>query len=114
MYTKAGYTKKLSNNGMKRSVSADAISDIAAYYQSFTASHASVNSIPCIVRTIVDSKINKSYSEEDLTKNLGVCLASPPDVKIQEDENTNGSTVIERRRRQKGDSELPKYQIDYC
>lgn len=98
MYTR----KNISGNGMKRSVSADAISDIAAYYQSFTASHASVNSIPCIIKSIADSKMNKSYSEDDLTKDMGVCLASPPDVKIQDDESTSNTTLIERRRRPKG------------
>jgi hypothetical protein len=85
-------------HSMKRSVSADALPQVYELYQSFTVSKASLQSIPCMVNTMA------SYDDNKMLE-IGACLATPPDVKCQEDDAETIVQIQPQRRKQDNDAE---------
>jgi len=82
-------------------VSTDSLSELAMVYQNLSMSQASLESIPCIFKSISDSKLNKTFDEEELKMNIGICLASPPDIRCDTEEGNEKPDVriIHRRRK---------------
>jgi hypothetical protein len=93
---------KTTKSSIRKSVSTDSLPDLAMAYQSLSMSQASLESIPCIFKSISDSKLNKTFDEEELKMNISVCLASPPDIRCDTEEGDEKPEVriIHRRRRE--------------
>ena len=82
---------------MKKSASADALTDMATeYLQTFAFSRASLEALPCIM-----ASLDINNSEEEM-KHIGICLATPPDIscdkELDEDESTTSVTTLNRTR----------------
>ena len=87
---------------MKKSVSADALADMATeYLQTFAFSRASLEALPCIMASV---DINRSLDSEEEMKHLGICLATPPDISCDEeiDEEESTTTTVSTLNRARG------------
>ena len=99
-----------SDKKMKRSVSADALADMASdYFQTFAVSRASLEAVPCIIASI---DISKTLDNEEEMKHIGVCLATPPDISCEKDTDegeTSERVVVCNRTRSRSGSRTRKH-----
>lgn len=85
---------------MKRSISVESLPSLYEMYQTLSASKASLQAIPCVVTNAVISPSD----EEDRMRQFGACLATPPDVKCQYDDDLLVESVrISRLQKRKQD-----------